>query len=198
MKKILSLLLIYVFFQTQAWALHGGPEFGSTGAVSLVGTYAGTFLPTSASSTNSIGVFALSIPETSVGQGTFVYFQDGNTYTGVVSGVADPSSQTLVGLIEGTYTIVTSQPSPGSQGSTSGVIGGLINGELKANFTQDSINTTLGYTGIRLNGKASMSTVAVNQVTRVVSANQVIVLVDGFQQSATAGSITTIVSTTGS
>ena len=49
MKKVLSLLLIFVFLQVEAWALSGGPVFGG-GQTNFVGTYSGVLVPSSESS----------------------------------------------------------------------------------------------------------------------------------------------------
>src|SRR5687768_12831352 len=113
MNKVLSLLLAFVFLQTQSWALSGGPVFtsGAAGQISLIGVYAGALLPSGNESedngTNGLGLFALSVPETGLGTGDFVYFSEGRTFTGTITGVADPDEGTLVGLLKGQFDIIT-------------------------------------------------------------------------------------------
>ena len=120
MNKVLSLLLAFVFLQTQSWALSGGPNYSSgtqAGQISLIGVYAGALLPAGVDEStgeetgelvsNGLGLFALSVPETGLGVGQFVYFSEGRTFTGTITGVADPDRGTLTGLLKGQFDIVT-------------------------------------------------------------------------------------------
>lgn len=103
MKKVLSLLVAFVFLQVQSWALSGGPQYGGTAG--LIGTYAGTFtgvkstVPVPGSTaivgSNSLGVFVIAVPETDLAQGTIALFFEGIFYQGGVVGAADPSKSTL-------------------------------------------------------------------------------------------------------
>lgn len=116
MKKVLSLLVTFVFLQVQTWALSGGPVFGSgrLGA-SVSGVYAGvlvpkkvnrifqnpSFTPNAQSDRNTIGIFVLTVPQTSVATGNFLFFQDGEAFFGDMQGVVDPASATLTALVAG-------------------------------------------------------------------------------------------------
>ena len=223
MHKVFSLLLAFVFLQTQAWALSGGPVFGGSGQISVVGTYAGALLPTvesefadptdpanvaQNSQFNGLGLFTLSVPETGLGTGTFVYFSEGRTFTGTITGLADPERQTLIGLVKGQFDIIVdniqvSDDFFGDASLTSTVPGGFANGTIKAEFTSGNATAL----GVRIEGEAQMEisefrteTVTddngtptdttddtVTQRNRVETTSTLILVVDGFQQSAQAG-----------
>lgn len=100
MKNVLSFLLSFVFFQTQTWALSGGP-FASSGAqASVIGTYAGVLLPKNLGS-NSLGLFNIGVPETGFASGSFAIFASGGTYYGTMYGVLDPNTRELSAVAEG-------------------------------------------------------------------------------------------------
>lgn len=110
MKKVLSLLLAFVFLHVQSWALSGGP-FGSQGRNSISGTYAGVFTgvsgtltnpttgaTTMATGTNSIGIFVMGVPTTNLASGTVALFVEGFFYQGGILGIADPDKQMIYGV----------------------------------------------------------------------------------------------------
>lgn len=110
MKKVLSLLLAFVFLQVQTFALSGGP-FGNTGLNNIVGTYAGVFsglsgtltnpvtgATTTASGTNSLGIFVMGVPSADLATGTVALFIEGVFYQGGILGLADPGEQKIVGI----------------------------------------------------------------------------------------------------
>ena len=176
MNKVLSLLLAFVFLQTQSWALSGGPNYSSgnqAGQISLIGVYAGALLPAGVDEStgeetgelvsNGLGLFALSVPETGLGVGQFVYFSEGRTFTGTITGVADPDRGTLTGLLKGQFDIVTDniQVEDDLLGDASLVAsqpGGFANGEVRADFvpgvTVAISSTGLPFLGLRLEGTA--------------------------------------------
>ncbi|RYD74763.1 MAG: hypothetical protein EOP84_19375 [Verrucomicrobiaceae bacterium] len=178
MNKVLSLLLAFVFLQTQAWALTGGPNYNSgsaTGNISLLGVYAGALLPSGDESsdeiaaedlaTNGLGLFALSVPETGLGTGQFVYFSEGRTFTGTITGVADPDKGTLTGLLKGQFDIVTDnvQVNDDFLGDASLVAsqpGGFANGQVTADFVpSEFVGVTAAgvpFTGLRIEGTATI------------------------------------------
>jgi len=108
MKRVLSFLLMIVFMQAQVstvFAKHGGPDIGDGNGVDTIGSYAGTLTPIidptaeSSSSSNSIGLFGLGVPQIGVAQGTCVLFVEGAAYEGTITAVADPLDGELQGLI---------------------------------------------------------------------------------------------------
>ncbi len=241
MNRVLSLLLAFIFLHTQAWALSGGPVFGGTAQTSLIGTYAGALLPTAEpeftdpaptappapgappappaptdpgtdnTQFNGLGLFTLSVPDTGLGTGTFVYFSEGRTFTGTITGLADPERQTLIGLVKGQFDIIVdsiqiSDDFFGDASLQQTVPGGFANGTIKAEFTAGNATAL----GVRLEGEAQMEisefrteTVTddngtpadatddiVTQSNRVETTSTLILVVDGFQQSTQAGGTT--------
>ena len=89
MKKILSLLLAWVFLQTQCWALSGGPIYPGANVPNSDETviYGGTMI--SRSGSNSMGVFFVSAPVGEIGTGQFSFFIEGELVTGAMTGTAD-------------------------------------------------------------------------------------------------------------
>ncbi len=115
MKKVLSLLVAFVFMQVQTWALSGGPQYGGSQA-SVTGTYAGVFtgiggtaisLGTGAlvdsAGTNALGIFVIGVPVTDVANGTMAIFFEGSFFQGGIIGIADPNKQTLSGVCQGVH-----------------------------------------------------------------------------------------------
>lgn len=169
MKKVLSLLVAYIFLQTQIWAIGGGPSSGGTSAAALVGTYAGALLPSSASTGtqfNGLGLFTLGLPQTGIGSGNFVYFSEGKTFTGTIIGLADPKKQQFVGLVKAQFDIilasVTSNDSFfGNFSSQFTTPGGFANGTIKAKFKPGGtplVSATGGgaVAGLRMTGQAKL------------------------------------------
>lgn len=106
MKQVLSLLMAFVFLQTQSWALSGGP-FGSTAAGgTLTGTYAGVLVPQVAvvGGSASIGLFTLDHPDSGLTTGTISVFVNGAAFAGTISGVMDPKNGAFNGVIDATST----------------------------------------------------------------------------------------------
>jgi hypothetical protein len=116
MKKVLSLLLAFVFLQVESWALSGGPVFGSNsgGNPSIIGTYGGVMIPTltqvntaggaspSGFQPAAIGLFSLSVPETGISAGVALVFVDGVAFIGQIAGIGDADKQSIQGIIAGT------------------------------------------------------------------------------------------------
>ena len=115
MKKVLSLLLAFVFMQVQTWALSGGPKYGGDQA-SITGTYAGVFTGlggtaialgtgalVDAAGTNAVGLFVIGVPVTDIANGTLALFFEGAFFQGGILGIADPNKQTLTGVCQGVH-----------------------------------------------------------------------------------------------
>lgn len=108
MKKVLSLLLPVVFLQAQAFALSGGPVFG-TDQTSFVGTYAGALIPqfdntVPQGSSAALGLFTLGQPDVGPATGSFVAFINGAAFIGVISGIIDPDGGTIRGVLDASST----------------------------------------------------------------------------------------------
>jgi len=106
MKKVLSLLMIFVFLDAESWAF---PPVYPTTSTSISGTYAGVLVPNTPQaglSAASVGVFGIGIPGTAsstqvICQGDAAIFVGGAAYSSTVTGVLDPASNTLSSIIEG-------------------------------------------------------------------------------------------------
>lgn len=111
MKKVLSLLLVFVFLKAQALALSGGPVF-SNAQGNFTGIYSGVLVPkfttftststSSGSSSASIGLFTLQQPDTGIATGSVLMFVDGAPFSGNLNGVIDPDSAELSAVIDAT------------------------------------------------------------------------------------------------
>ena len=115
MKKVLSLLLAFVFMQVQTWALSGGPQYGGDQA-SVTGTYAGVFTGiggtainlgagtlVDSAGTNAVGLFVIGVPATDVANGSLALFFEGAFFQGGIIGIANPNKKTLTGVCQGVH-----------------------------------------------------------------------------------------------
>jgi hypothetical protein len=122
MKKILSLLLCYVFLQTETFALRGGP--GGAGSRKFTGSYSGVLTATTGS---SLGLFLLTASNQGSANGSIVFFAQnattatgpigpgpgfgstsgGRYYSGTLTGLVDPNSGTYYGLFSAIATTTT-------------------------------------------------------------------------------------------
>ena len=207
MKQVLSLLLAFVFLQTQTWAIGGGPQ-GTGGGATVVGTYAGVLIPVSQTrplvvgvqSSASIGLFVVSVPATGVAKGAAVAFVDGIAFIGDMTAIADPRKQTLVGVVEGVsnFDVITLVPVPDPNGGVTFVeivTKIFAQGGINAKFESSGggIDPLTGSAGgnRRLSGNATLDLFAdlnANGTPNIY--NTVKFRVDGFQQSATASAAT--------
>lgn len=213
MKQVFSLLLAFVFLQVQTWAIGGGPQSGGGGAA-LVGTYAGVLIPVSQTNapvfiqqnSASIGLFVVGVPATGVATGSALAFVNGIAFLGDMTGIADPKKQSLVGVVAGVSNVsatllvpvVDANGNVTFQQITSQI---FAQGSIKANFENSggNIDPTTGTGGgnRRLNGNATLDLfVNVNADGSPGIFNSVKFRVDGFQQSATASTVTITFGTT--
>jgi hypothetical protein len=166
MKKILSLLMCYVFLQAESFALRGGPT--STGGAKVQGAYSGVLVEND-NLGNDLGIFLLSANPNGASSGQIVIFSQTNSTAGGPGipavgngGESDIYSGTITGLSDtsrgGTgkfYGIFTGNASTGS-GTQRG-----ISGQMTVTATK---NAGGGNTQ-RLTGTGSSRTSAVNSVT---------------------------------
>lgn len=211
MKKVLSLLLAYVFLQVQTWALSGGPDYSKlTTSASIVGTYAGVMIPqalltpANATRATSLGLFSLAQPDVGLATGSFVVFVEGTGFTGSISGVIDPEDAQFNGVLNGVsvYQVVTQVPTGvDNQGNTTFTTQrtdvfaqGSVTAEISVNdnvSSSDLTSTVSGFNTSRLTGSAGLDIFGSlnNDGTPNVS-NTVHYEVDGFKQADTATATT--------
>jgi len=108
MKKILSLLLCYVFLQTETFALRGGP--GNSGTLTVTGYYSGTMTDTTGS--GNVGLFLIGATSAGASTGQFIIFDfsaaSSNAYEGLITGLSDTSrggTGKFVGVFSGSAVV---------------------------------------------------------------------------------------------
>lgn len=139
-----------VFTVSQTLAISGGPWSGGKGRVGVVGTYAGTFTPTTTCMCpNNLAIFTLSVPQTGLATGTILIFTGERTFSGPITGLADPNTDVLQATLQA-IPVVTS-------GSTTIETlnfhaDGTINGKVRANKKSTTISS------VRIRGDAHVTT----------------------------------------
>jgi hypothetical protein len=121
MKKILSLLLCFVFLQAETFALRGGP--GGAGSRKFTGSYSGVITEVSGS---GLGLFLLDAKSTGSSSGSIVFFAQNTTgaavpgvpgfgataggryYAGTITGLVNPTTGEFSGLFNATTQVSTS------------------------------------------------------------------------------------------
>jgi hypothetical protein len=140
MKKILSLLMCYVFLQAETFALRGGPTGGGSGKVT--GSFSGVMLEKPdpadpAKISSDIGLFIMSAAISGPSVGYLIIFsqgqKDSKVYNCKMTGLSDTSrggTGTFYGLFAGTA--ATGAPPAAAAGG--GVVGGggIIGGGIVA------------------------------------------------------------------
>jgi hypothetical protein len=161
MQKVLSLLLAFVVLQTQAWALSGGPVFGSGARVAnYIGTYGGVLVPQqvetgladngqdSGGPTASIGLFSISQPEVGVATGSILVFLDGAAFNGTVTGIIDPDNGTFAGVIDARSTFDVILFIPERTQNEDGSVSVTFTREEFPVFAQGTIEAQVIFTGL--------------------------------------------------
>lgn len=208
MKKVLSLLMAFVFLQVQARALSGGPDFGTDTTGAAIGTFAGVLLPKgssntsglTASSSNSLGVFALTAPSTGLATGAFTYFDSGATYIGTITGLIDPQDLRFRALVRGSFSFFEQfnfDDGTGTGGTNGGVIifagpSGFATGSIDARLKPAGGNAFLTNSlAVRIEGQADLDVQAADPTTaQPIGVVQSLKLrVDGFKQSTDASGL---------
>ncbi|MEQ1851120.1 MAG: hypothetical protein ABMA01_05945 [Chthoniobacteraceae bacterium] len=104
MKKLLSVLMCFVFLQAQTFALRGGPNQGLGPQVQ--GAYSGILTDTTAGGTD-IGLFILSAVNNGASNGQVVIFSqtvgsNSDFFSGILTGLTNPTNGSFSGLFGGT------------------------------------------------------------------------------------------------
>jgi hypothetical protein len=207
MKKLLSLLLTFVFLNAQAFAISGGPKYDDATNVDIVGTYSGVLIPvdptqgstavssSSSSSTltpesiNSMGIFTLGVPIAGPATGSFLAFTEGIIFSGTITAVGDPGKGTLNGLLEANYDYTLSF----FDGTTiqsldvEAQVTGTLQAEIEALDSNISSIQSLLLAIQRIEGEASMAVNLgfVDSDGKPVIDSIISFTVDGVKQSAT-------------
>jgi len=152
MKILLACLMSLVFTISQSFAISGGPWSGGEGLVGVVGSYAGTLQDVMVGS-NNLGIFTLSVPQSGLSTGTVLIFTGERTFSGPITGLADPNTDVLLATLQG-IPVVTS-------GSTTIETlnfhaDGTVNAKIRANRKSTSISS------VRIRGTAHVTTINQN------------------------------------
>jgi hypothetical protein len=182
MKKVLSLLVAFIFLQVQTWALSGGPDYSKGQGANpnrLVGVYSGVLIPETtttggvvvATSSATIGLFSVAVPSTGLATGQAAVFVNGAAFTGNMVAFADPDNATLDGVFAGTSSFdVVLQP------ATREVIGGVvvttpaITGPISAQGSVQA-NVVEGFNGAFTGGSAGTTSTFFSTTTTDVGTN---------------------------
>lgn len=185
MKSLLAIQLCLVFSVSQAFALAGGPDYGS--ASSYIGDYSGTLLGAQSAITgesNAVGLFSLGIPQIGLASGPVAIFSDGRVFQGDIRGLATPDGE-LIGVISASYsyTIVGSNDFF-ILGAT---VDALATGNIEANISTEASGSSVGsVNATRIEGTAEVD-ISGGRVDAVdgtpIVVDQVTFQVSGFQQS---------------
>jgi len=194
MKKVLSLLLAFVFLHVQAYALSGGPQFAGGSSTSLVGTYSGVLT----GPTNALGIFVVGIHDVGAAEGDFNIFIGGAFYGGTIIGIGDPGDASFHGVVQGQQVSDFSFFNDNFFGFNSGsaTIEGTAAGLVDA-LIEDTGSAFAGVNGTRMTGTATVDVRQrkPTQTTTDANGNQVTTgggfkkvgsldfTVDGFKQS---------------
>jgi len=202
MKKLLSLLIAFVFLNVESQAYF--PAYGGLG-LNPVGTYGGTMVPESTSgaavngvsSSISIGLFSIGIPQIGLATGTFALFIQGGAYVGNIIGYVDPSSQSLSAILSGKSTFTVPVPFFTDNNGTIEVTFDnetmAATGNMEAGFSQGALSQGVGNTTLLQGTATVISFLNVNTVTGAPepTATQTFI-VSGVQQASGSVQPTTI------
>ena len=212
MKKLLPLLICYVLTQSQCYALSGGPVYGGSGNVNVVGTYSGIIqgltetdaasgavaIPgdpvpggtTASTSSNALGLFDLVVPGVTTATGGFLLFADGVVFGGTITASVDPDSAKLSGILNGSFSF-NETFSTGTTTTTTAVTASAL-GMISAKVTASSGNHAV--TAARLTGTASLDVDfgLVDNNNEPVVARVITFTVSGFQTTTSTATSSTI------
>jgi hypothetical protein len=182
MKKVLSLLLAFVFLHVQAHALSGGPRYSGGSATSLTGTYSGVLT----GPINALGIFVVGIHDVGPADGDFNIFISGSFYGGSILGIGDPQNSTFQGVLDAQLVSSFSffaDPFFGVQ-SGAATVEGTAAGLVQATVV-DAGGITGGTSSTRMQGTANVAVRERIPLTSTTDANGVVTTTGGgFQQVA--------------
>jgi hypothetical protein len=98
---------------------------------------------------NNLGLFTLSIPQTGLATGTVLIFTGERTFSGPITGLADPNTDILVATLQGIPVVTSGDTTIETLNLHAD---GTINGKIRAN------KRTTGISSIRVRGTAHVTT----------------------------------------
>jgi hypothetical protein len=186
MKILLASLMCLVLTASECFALKGGPVYGEGG--NIVGTYAGTLIPafdpTDPISSNSIGIFSVTVPQSGLATGAFMMFAQGRTFNGTIRGTANPNKGSLRGILNATFNYTLTFLDGAGMVQTTEVTA-TVNGNLSAKV-HSGRQTVFTSTATLLRGEAILF-IDQGQVAgngQPILSGVISLTVDGFRQSS--------------
>jgi hypothetical protein len=162
MKILLAGLMCSILGVTQCWAIDGGPVYGGGAPLTVTGNYAGVLIPIPTVlnpgpppvtlTDNSLALFTLSITRVGLATGISAVFRNGIFYPGTISGVADPDSAKVYGIIAATQVVSSTGPNGTSTTQTTYNANGQLD-KVKVVPNQNQTSTA----DTRLRGEASLT-----------------------------------------
>jgi hypothetical protein len=171
MKKLLSLLLAFVFLNVQSQAFF--PSYGGLG-LNPVGTYGGTLVPSSSTGTSSngvssaisIGLFSIGVPQVGLATGTFALFIQGGAYVGDIIGYVDPTTEGFSAILSGKSTFTVAIPFAVTVNNVTTITFNdesiAATGNMEATFSQGSLTSGVGNTTLLQGTATVISFLAIN------------------------------------
>jgi hypothetical protein len=148
MRILLACLMCEILPLSQAMAIDGGPfGGGGNGPVPVVGSYAGVMLDSNPGS-NNLGIFTVGIPQQGLASGTVFIFTGVRTFSGPISGLANPNTDKFVGTLQAIPVVTSSS-------ATIETLNFHADGSIKA---QVKLGKGVGIASVRLNGTAHVTT----------------------------------------
>ena len=179
MKRLLSLLMCYVFLQAETFAMRGGPN-GTSGVIQATGSYTGILVDTTVGG-GDVGLFVLLIVSSGPSVGQVAIFSSSATdvdyYTGVLTGLSDPAKGNFVGVFNGA-------------GATGSSANRSVNGSMNTKVSKTGGSSS--FSNLRLTGTAASRTVTVPTNTLTLFSAPPVVgplktyTVDGWQSSGSS------------
>ncbi len=189
MKALLGTLLCLVLATSHTYALKGGPPYPG-GGTNVIGRYAGVLIPPFCpladpsqcpAGFNALGLFTLVVPQNGLGSGQALIFSSGRTFTGTITGSANPNTASLVAVLDTSYSVQTT-----CLGNVCIVTCSTAGGRMTAQIAPIGGRIT-SVTSILLKGTAAVAFVAVGNNTACgtssVDSGAVNFQIDGFKQS---------------
>lgn len=161
MRILLACLMCLVLGTAESYAVKGGPEYPA--GANVTGTYAGVleprFDPTDPFSSNSLGIFSLSVPSTGLSTGTFIMFVRGVVFKGTIQGLGNPNNGTVRGVLDASFSVLSNEtifndPFFGAFTSSTSTVTAHASGSLKA--TVSASRAALSTSATLLKGSANL------------------------------------------
>jgi hypothetical protein len=195
MKKVLSLLVAFVFLQVQSWAFI--PTYGALNN-SVSGTYAGVLLADIGQ--NGLGLFQIGMPTAGLGSGEFAFYAGGGAFLGTVVALADGTKATMSGIMKGSLKediVVVTLTTSGTQLEDVALMGGKFVAQIKSS----SSGTSAIGIGARLVGTGTVTVtgpgdIFVTEPPGITNGDTTLTL-DGFLQSSAVTGQVSLSSLTG-